>query len=541
MGITIEDVIRGERAQAETPSGGEIQQMEERFMNRTLKMLICVTLAAALLASSALACTGYYVGKDASVNGTYIIGHTVDAWNTAQAKQVVYPHTEEAGRTVTVGENQVPLPEVTYQYTSTPFIEGLWDNAVANEMGLTMTGSVTTYISGGIREMDPYTQDGASEQWISGYIAATSANAREAIENYGKIMEEYGSSESNTFMIADQNEAWYLESYSGHQWCAVKMPDDCVAVFGNECMLGTVEAYTEGEMLLHSEGLFTAPEEAGLAVYDDNGNMDLFATYCGADNLNAGANRRTWYGHVLMAPSTAGDYNVRTRYDLFYQPDEKVSLSDVFELTRSRFEGTEWNPEDTGRPDIRVIGIERQVNCAAIEVYPQYPAAMSAVTWTCVANAEHSVYLPLSNLITDVAEKYDYTPEGFTSDSYGLNLDYAHTHFKRLCALAEQDREHYGTGVRAYWKSVEDALIAEYPSVLEETAKLYAEDPAKAAEYVTNYTIEKQEKALADCDLMYDELTWYMIANTSTMRYSNGEFSRWDNFVPSIAAVEEAE
>lgn len=88
-----------------------------------------------------------------------------------------------------------------------------------------MTGSVTTYISDGIMAADPYVQDGASETWISGYIAAVSATAREAVENYGKIMETYGSSESNTFMIADQQEAWYLESYSGHQWVAVKMPE----------------------------------------------------------------------------------------------------------------------------------------------------------------------------------------------------------------------------------------------------------------------------------------------------------------------------
>lgn len=507
-----------------------------------LKKLVCLIVIATMLLSctSALACTGYYVGKDASENGTYIIGHTVDAWNTAQAKQVVYPHVEEAGRTWTVGANEIPLPEVTYQYTSTPFIEGLWDNAVANEMGVTMTGSVTTYISDAIYEMDPYTEDGASEQWISGYIAATSATAREAIENYGKIMEQYGSSESNTFMIADQTEAWYLESYSGHQWCAVKMPDDCVAVFGNECMLGSVADYVEGETMLHSEGLFTLPEEAGLAWYDEDGNMDLFNTYCGEGNLNAGANRRTWLGHYLLAPSTAGDYSMKTRYDLFYQPDEKVSLADVFELTRARFEGTQWDPEATGRDDIRVIGIERQVNCSAIEIYPDLPAAMSAVTWTTLANAEHSVYLPLNNLITDVAEMFDYTPEGFSSDSYGYNLDYAHTHFKRLCALAEQDRKYYGTGVRAYWKSVEEAIVAEYPAILEQTAELYAEDPAQAAEYITNYTVEKQEKALADADVMFDELMWYVIGNTNTMTYNStrGEYNAQAEFVPSLAQAD---
>ena len=103
-------------------------------MNKLFKRAACLAVTAAMTLSSsgALACTGYYVGKQASASGHTIIGHTVDAWNTAQAKQVVYPHSEEPGRTVTVGANEVPLPDVTYQYTSTPFIEGLWDSAVAN-------------------------------------------------------------------------------------------------------------------------------------------------------------------------------------------------------------------------------------------------------------------------------------------------------------------------------------------------------------------------------------------------------------------------
>ena len=54
-------------------------------MNRTLKRLASFLLVAVLTfsCSTALACTGYYVGKDASASGHTIIGHTVDAWNTA--------------------------------------------------------------------------------------------------------------------------------------------------------------------------------------------------------------------------------------------------------------------------------------------------------------------------------------------------------------------------------------------------------------------------------------------------------------------------
>ena len=70
-------------------------------MHNHFKRFSCIALALVLMlaCTSAFACTGYYVGKDASENGTYIIGHTVDASTTFQSKQVVVPHSDEPGRT----------------------------------------------------------------------------------------------------------------------------------------------------------------------------------------------------------------------------------------------------------------------------------------------------------------------------------------------------------------------------------------------------------------------------------------------------------
>ena len=90
-----------------------------------MKKLIAAVLALALVfgCTSALACTGFYVGKAVSEHGTTLMGHTVDAWNTAQANVIAYPGVYDVpGRTFKVAEGvEFPLPDTTWAFTSTPF------------------------------------------------------------------------------------------------------------------------------------------------------------------------------------------------------------------------------------------------------------------------------------------------------------------------------------------------------------------------------------------------------------------------------------
>jgi len=494
-----------------------------------------------VISSSAYACTGFYIGKGASTNGATIIGHTVDAYTYAQARAIVVPGVEnEPGRLLNnFSTVEYVLPDTTYQYTSTPFSDGRWDGGTANSNGVAISAAVTCSTIKEITELDPRVKDGGlAEAFLCALVGATATSARHAVEVMTDYIAKNGSAECNSILIADQNEAWVLETYTGHEWCAVKMPEDCVAVYGNNFMIGAVDP--ESKDVMCSPNLFTLPEEAGLAVYTEDGKMDLFATYAGG-KLSDGSNRRTWYGHVLFAPSTAGEYATETRYDFFYQPDEKVSLQDVLEMTRSRFEGTEFNPEANNLYPMRVIGVENQINCNAIEVYDNLPADMACVTWSCMANAEYSVYLPMSNLITDTANAFKYVnPVGNDPMVHPVGCideKMAHYNFKLLTTLSAQNREKYGPGVRAYWNSVETDLIAEYPEILAQTLKLYETDKEAAASFITNFTIGIQNAALEDAKTMTDELIWYMISNTKT----STDPAKIEPFVPSILEVEETE
>ncbi len=301
-------------------------------------------------------------------------------------------------------------------------------------------------------------------------------------------------------MLADQKEAWIFEVYSGHLWAAQKMPADKVAVFGNQFMIETVEP-ADTENFVYQKDLFTTAEANKWTVMV-NGKVHLAATF--GEPREDYSNMRTWMGHKLLAPATAGEYKTETLYPLFYDPAKKVSALEVMDVLRNRYEGTKYDASLPGNESLRVIGVERQSQIHVIQVKDNYPKEISALQWLAFGNAEHSVFLPNFSGITDTYSAYkvdgeDYNPNG------------AYWKFKRICTLAEQNRSFYGQGVKDYWNFYEEALYKDMKTAEAKMIKLYAEDPAKAKKYVTDLHMQIAEKACKDADHLYDNLLFFMM------------------------------
>ena len=252
----------------------------------------------------------------------------------------------------------------------------------------------------------------------------------------------------------------------------------------------------------HSPELISLPEKAGLLVRGADGLPDLFRTY--AAPLADYSNFRTWFGHRTLAPYTAGKYSTDRPMPLFYSPLRKVSADDMFELMRARYEGTEWCPDEGASPKIRTIGTTKQATSHVISLDPRLPAAFAGTVWFSLANAEHSVFLPMNAAVTqtDGAYSRDRTEKPWTYDPSLAGVAY-----RRLCALAEQNRRFYGCGVRDWWRDRERELLASYPKVLAEAAA--SGDVSR----LTRFVVREQARALDDAKRIFDELMWYVVEN----------------------------
>ena len=505
-------------------------------MKKTLRILSVLLAGTMLLSTSALACTGVYVGKDVSNQGTYLLARSEDQGQSDYNKMfLVQPRVDNVpGRFIedTATGFKIPLPDTTWQYTYVPDYtrgdDGMYPGSCTNEHGVSITGTVSTSTCEKWEEADPFIEPGLREAILPAAVAAVATSARNAVDVLLGYVDEYGSEEGNTVMICDQNEAWFVEIYSGHHYCAMKMPDDQVAVFGNHNMIGLVDPKaTPEDGYIYSEGLFELIDELDLAVKE--GELYHLAKSVTGNTREPYNNMRNWGGMKLLAPSLAGDtYDNDNFYPLFYAPDEKVSVLDVMDIYRYRYEDTPIDVNLEGQEGNRVISTTNSSQIHILQTFSDWPAQCSAINWIALGNGEHTVFVPFFSGITDTAEAYK-----VDGDTY--NPQGAYWMFKRLCTLGQLDRDLYGNGVRAFWKQQEALMYQQMLDAAPTMLAKYAESREAGAAYVTGLGIQMSEWEMKLSNNLYQKLLTCVTHNI------NRRADRIETFLPDVPLRQIAE
>ena len=481
--------------------GGIFMIKFKYFSKKSMILILCLVILCSIQACTA--CTAVYVGPDASDDGSVIVARSND-YPAVWANHIeVTPAVEnQPGQVMPVSEYgsvKTEIPANTYQYTSTPYMDstvaatGYSHDAAAatNEKGVAMTMSVTAYPNSAALRADPLISGGICEDAAVDLVICQSGTAREGVNVLCGIIDRYGSSESNIAFIVDQNEAWYIEMYTGHQYAAVKLPRNKVAVFGNEFSLEYLSDYEDH---IISKGLFSLAEQRGFAVHGKNNEINLFHTYSGNQKTTDYSHRRTWIGHHILAPSKfSAEYNHNTMYPLCFTPDKKVSLQDVSQLMRNRFEGTKYSPDETGNTDIRVIGTDTALSAHIIQVFSNLPAEMSCVSWVSSGPQVYGVFVPVSNDCIYVGGAYGANQPASQKNVFDIN--YPYYLFKDICSrcLGPSNYKTYGEPVKDFWYKSESNMFISMSRVLSAAAKMT--DKNSRANYITSYCNDMMGKA----------------------------------------------
>lgn len=423
------------------------------MLKKTVVLLLALVLLAPAMAS---ACTTIIVGREVSADGSFICGRTDDTHTVGKVQIVSVPAQKLDEAPVFVDSHNgftMTLPTESCQYVMTPRAEsantGIWAESALNEYHVAISATETIIAKPEALAADPYVPNGIAESNIPTLVIPYVKTALEGIQRLTALVEQYGSAEGNGVILADPNEAWYIEIYTGHQWLAIRLPQDKVAVIPNAAVLGC-EDVTDTANVLASADLWTLATKNGFLVEVD-GKPHAAKTY-GADRFETrnllGCQYRFWGARNYLAPSQTGPIDMTAYYEAFFVPDGKVSLADCMEVMRYRYEGT---PNDANvNKQCRPIGVNYTEAAHLFWMRKNLPV----VEWVALANPEFSVFLPMYGNLTS-------TPEPYTTDTLQYSDAVAYYRFRGLSNLCVEDRQRYGADVRKYWKAMETMLIAD--------------------------------------------------------------------------------
>ena len=534
-----------------------------------MKKTIIAIIAAMTVPMTALACTNFIVGKNASADGSTMISYAADSYGMYgflhYSPATDYP--EGAMREVKdwdTGRPQGSIPQVAHTYT---VVGNMNENQVA--IGETTWGG---------REAlwDTVGIDYGSLIYIA---LERSKTAREAIEWFISLVNEYGyASEGESFSFGDPNEVWIMDligkgpGKKGANWVAVRIPDDAIAAHANQARITTLP---QGKAKLTKEQKRLQKKLNCVCHGDWMWDKDLIAFarekgyFSGADkdfSFQAAYNpfdfsglyvceARVWsfFRHFSNDMDRYFDYATGKTFreskgkdagehmPLWIIPNRKISVQDMKECMRDEYKGTPLDitrGTDAGPWNSKLryggLGFKCAVNGTdTLQYWYERPTATQQTAWSFVAqmrsgkkgifwfgvdDAACSCYTPMYSCINHVPECF---AEG-NGDSYTFSTTSAWWTFNMVANWAYTKYSRMYPHIRELQQAWDDKFNTQIEGVDAQAAALSEED---AKSFLTSYSCSQAENLVADWQRLYIYLITKFI-DGQERKEENGQFTR---------------
>jgi dipeptidase len=244
--------------------------------------------------------------------------------------------------------------------------------------------------------------------------------------------------------------------------------------------------------------------------------------------------------HKILAPSREWDpYAEVKSYPFSIKPEKKVSVQDAMAMIRSYHAGTVFDltenpvwmlPDGDGNlkksplttPFLTDLQMEllnipwsRNIatnSCAyswVSQMRKDLPETVGGVMWFGYDNPAHTLYVPVYTGTRDTKDtwkgNFDRDKFSFDSAQWAFMLQDDVVNWKYQEAIKD---------LEAVRNPIEAEFFANQAEVEKKAAELHAQDPAKASEFLTDYTIKCMEKA----EKAFWELNFASIAKYTNKR-----------------------
>ena len=497
------------------------------------------------------ACTNFLISRGATVDGSTMITYAADS-HVLYGELYFWPAKDYPAGTMMdiwewdTGKHLGKIPQAAHTYS-----------VVGNMNEHQVAIGETTY--GGRHELRDTTGiiDYGSLMYITLQRAKT---AREAIKVMAELVDKYGYySSGESFSISDPDEVWILEmigkgpGVTGAVWVARRVPDGYICGHANQARITTFPLEKDKSSISsdHLDKIFdpavtTVYEKDVIRVARDHGwfkGKDKDFSFADAyAPLDFGAARfceaRVWSGFRKVASgmdkyeSYAMGEDLHNRMPLWVKPDKKLSVQDVMAMMRDHYEGTpmdmtqdigagpfgcgyRWRPL-TWKVDGKTYFNERAISTQqtgfsfVAQSRKGFPDPIGGIFWFGVDDTYSTVYTPMYCGITRVPHEFAVG----NGDMMTFSDDAAFWVFNQVSNFAYTRYNVIIPDIQMVQHELENKYVSEVKAIDIAASELYANDPAAARKFLTDYSVLQGANTVKVWKKLYAYLfTKYMDGN----------------------------
>lgn len=432
-------------------------------------------------------CYMILVGKDASADGSVFLAHNNDLYGNEASMIEKFPRKKHNPEDMVTFPSGLVIPQAseTYEWMVLRIFSGFaaGDAVAINEYGVAIAGGVA---QGGDRNKKGIEADPLIKKGLNGgvrYIALErSKTARECVELMGQLYTQYGVTYPSGVGVADSNEIWYIEAGGGHQWAAVRIPDDSYLAVANAYRIGEIDIHDK-ENYLASPNLLDFAKQKGL--WDSEKGPFNFAKAFGGGRVNENPfydSRRVWRGLQLLSPGTELNPDEKD-LPLFLKPDEKITVKKLIGVLRDTYSGTSYAiyPEKGNGSLERAIAVPPCIHTDVIQLRNWLPPDIGSILWGALGSPLTTPYIPFYFGIHDTPKAYKTAGGSYDpASAFWINLS--------LQQLVIPYYNHLIGDVLPVWEKFEADALTSQNAFEKAVLELYNADASSGKNLLTTYS-----------------------------------------------------
>lgn len=451
------------------------------------------------MASPVWACDAIIVGRNASIDGSVLVGHNEEnALDRVLEFHKIPRQQHPAGSVVKLdsgGEIEEVPETLGFLWSENPELD--YSDGYLNECGVAIASvkCVTREDSYQALVSRGEIRNGGIGCMLRRLVALRAKTAQDGVDLMGKLIERFGYADSGrSYVVADPDEAWLVEVVRGRRWVAQRVPDDKVVFLPAGHIIGEVNLADRANFRA-SPDLVSYAVERGWFDPAKDGAFSFRKVYQTPEAV--APDRRHFRGQELIT-GKAGSWPPREMIPFAHTPGKKLGVRDVIDALR----------DDKG---IASIYNETTQEAAVFQLRDKLPRELGCIYWRTTGRPDVSFLTPWYVGVTSTPENYGRRADAATL----LSLDHhlkppvgtfepdpgrAWWKFKTLAKLTGEDYTRRVEIVRAAGLALEERTFERQPAFEAEILKLWEKDTGEARARLTRYCAEIAAEACSEAD-----------------------------------------